>query len=146
MKKIELINLIKECVNEVLNETYGYYHDKMEYIVNPRFKLHALDVDEDRGHIELEFTYNDTGDTYSILYNHFNNKMDVGVSVKGDKNYKTISSDEFRKSDYHDPVYTTVELELDNLSRFINEEPDDPDYEDDEDRLGKHNYPKNQSN
>ena len=145
MKKSELFKLIKECVDEVLRETIEYYTDKLKYIIKPKYEVHGVDIDEDRGDIELEFTYNETGDTYSISYNHFNDKMDLGIASKGDKNYKTISSDEFRKSDYHDPVYTVVELELDNLSRFINEEPDDRDYEDDE-RLGRMNYSKDQAN
>ena len=146
MKKSELFKLVKECVDEVLHEPTEYYKDKLEYIIKPNYEVHGVDIDEDRGDIELEFTYNETGDTYSISYNHFNDKMDLGISSKGDKNYKTISSDEFRKSDYHDPVYSAVELELDNLSKYVYEEPDDPDYEDYEDRIGKHNYPKDQSN
>ncbi len=145
MNKENLFKLVKECVNEVLHESSGYYDDKVIKFIGPDFKLHGLYIDKDRGDIELEFTYNKTGDTYSISYNHFNNKMDVGVSMEDDKNYKTISSDEFRKSDYHDPVYTALELELDNLSRFVNEEPDDPDYEDDE-RLGRMSYDNDQAN
>lgn len=146
MNKKELVELVKECIDEVLNEeSIKFYNDKLEYIVEPNFEIHGVNIAEDRGDIELEFTYNKTGDKYSISYNHFNDKMDLGIALKDDKNYKTISSDEFRKSDYHDPVYTVVELELDNLSRFVNEEPDDRDYEDDE-RLGRMNYPKDQSN
>jgi hypothetical protein len=145
MNKKELVELVKECIDEVLKESVGYYNNELKYIVKPKFELHGVDVDEDRGDIELEFTYNKSGDTYSISYNHFNDKMDLGIALKGDKNYKTISSDEFRKSDYHDPVYTVVELELDNLSRFINEEPDDRDYEDNE-RLGRMGYSKDQAN
>ena len=150
MNKKELVELVKECIDEVLKESVGYYNDKLKYIVKPKFELHGVHVAEDRGDIELEFTYEKSGDTYSISYNHFNDKMDLGIALKGDnlkgdKNYKPISSDEFRKSDYHDPVYTVVELELDNLSRFINEEPDDRDYEDDE-RLGRMNYSKDQAN
>lgn len=128
-----------------LGESINYYQDKLEYIVEPNYELHAVDIDEERGDIELEFTYKETRDTYSISYNHFDGKMSVGVASDGDEKYKIIDADDFRKSDYHDTVYTAMELEIDNLSRFINEEPDDVDYEDDE-RLGRMGYDRDQAN
>jgi hypothetical protein len=123
----------------------NYYQDKLEYIVEPDYELHAVDIDEDRGDIELEFTYKKTRDTYTISYNHFNGEMSVGVASDGDEKYKPMDADDFRKSDYHDTVYTALELEIDSLSRFVNEEPDDRDYEDDE-RLGRMGYGRDQAN
>lgn len=137
---------IKKALEEAgLGESINYYQDKLEYIVEPDYELHAVDIDEERGDIELEFTYKKTRDTYSISYNHFDGKMSVGVASDGDEKYKIIDADDFRKSDYHDTVYTALELEIDSLSRFVDEEPDDRDYEDDE-RLGRMGYGKDQAN
>jgi len=133
-------NKLKEDIND-------YYNDKLEYIVEPDYELQAVDIVEELGEIDLEFTYNKTGDTYAISYNHHTGNMDVGVAFGNDDvaTYKNVNADDFRKSDYHDTVYTALELELDNLSRYINEEPDDRDYEDDE-RLGRMGYGRDQAN
>ena len=124
-----------------------YYKKDLEYIVEPHYKLHAVDIDEDRGEIDIEFTYNKTKDTYAISYNHHTGNMDVSIASGNDSGskYEDVPEDDFRKSDYHDTVYRALELEIDNLSRFFNEEPDDRDYEDDE-RLGRMGYGKDQAN
>jgi len=145
LKKRKAISKALKEAGITISEYADYYNDKLEYIVEPHYKLHAVDVDEDRGEIDIEFTYNKTGDTYAISYDHNSGNMDVGISSGNDKTYKNVPEDDFRKSDYHDTVYRALELEIDNLSRFINEVPDDRDYEDDE-RFGRMGYGKDQAN
>lgn len=145
LKKRKAISKALKEAGITISEYADYYNDKLEYIVEPHYKLEGLDIDEDRGEIDIEFTYNKTGDTYAISYDHYSGNMDVGIASDSDETYKSVNADDFRKSDYHDTVYTALELELDNLSRYINEEPDDRDYEDDE-RLGRMGYGKDQAN
>ena len=147
LKKRKAISKALKEAGITISEYADYYNNDLEYIVEPHYKLHAVDIDEDRGEIDIEFTYNKTGDTYAISYNHHTGNMDVSIASGNDsgRKYEDVPEDDFRKSDYHDTVYTALELELDNLSRFINDEPDDRDYEDDE-RLGRMGYGKDQAN
>jgi hypothetical protein len=147
LKKRKVISKALKEAGITISEYADYYKNDLEYIVEPHYKLHAVDVDEERGEIDIEFTYNKTGDTYAISYDHNSGNMDVGIARgrDSDRKYEDVPEDDFRKKDYYDTVYTALELEIDNLSRFINEVPDDRDYEDDE-RFGRMGYGKDQAN
>ena len=85
LKKRKAISKALKEAGITISEYADYYNDKLEYIVEPHYKLHAVDVDEDRGEIDIEFTYNKTGDTYAISYDHNSGNMDVGISSGNDK-------------------------------------------------------------
>ena len=137
--------------NNVVEEGINDKEPELQHIVKTDYNLHAVDLDEARGVIDLEFTYNKTGDTYAISYNHHTGNMDVSIASgiasgnDSDRTYKDVPEDDFRKSDYHDTVYRALELELDNLGMSLRAEPDDMDYEDDE-RLGRMGYGRDQAN
>lgn len=99
-------------------EYNDYYNDKLEYIPNIAKEIHAVDIDEDGGDITIEFTTK-SDSTYYVQYNAKENSYkDINVSEPGEANYKGMSEDEFMKTD----VASEVDNEIDNLSRFVNQE------------------------
>ena len=144
-RESKLEQIVSEMYTPKLEEDINDKEYELEHIVKTDYNLHAVDLDEARGVIDLEFTYNKTGDTYAISYNHHTGNMDVSIASGNDRTYKDVPEDDFRKSDYHDTVYRALELELDNLGSNFREEPDDRDYEDDE-RLGRMEYGRDQAN
>ena len=101
-----------------LNEYTDYYHDKLKYVPNIATEIHGVDIDEDGGDITLEFTTK-TNHTYYVQYNtKSQNYKDINVSDPGESNYKGMSEEEFMQTD----IASEVDNEIDNLSRFVNEE------------------------
>ena len=113
-------NTISKALKEAgvrIDEYNSYYNDDLKYLPGQVKEMHAVNIDEDDGTIELEFSTKD-GNVYYTRYNVRDDKFDdISVAKSGDQNYNNMSEDEFRMTD----IYSFVIDEIDNLSRFINE-------------------------
>lgn len=118
LKRRKAVSKALKEAGMTVNEYSDYYNDKLKFIPNVSTDIHGVEIDEDKGTIELEFTTKENS-TYYVRYNARNNQYeDINVSDPGEENYKGMSEDEFMKTE----VSSEVDNELDNLSRFVNEE------------------------